>query len=169
MDTEDLELEGFIGDIFGTGEGPAPVPDILMELIFKVWEILPSEIKDTILTVMDTDPAQLPLLLESFISEIWTVIPKEIKNILEKAFTMDPKDLLPLLEGFIGEIIGNIGPGVEPPFLPPEFGPPQIEPLLPQIPTLCSGLEGWFTEAGILKCTKISSGLFVFVLSCKCW
>ena len=149
MDTEDLELEGFIGDIFGTGGGTSTGPDILMELMYMVWEILPGEIKDTISTVIDTDPEELPLLLETLVSKIWTVIPKDIKDIMKTVFTMDPKDLLPLLEGFIGEIMGNVGPGFEPPFLPPEIGPPP----------LCSGLEGWFTfaEVGILKCAKISS------------
>ena len=108
MDTGDLKLEGFIGDIFETGGGPPTPPNMLMELLHKIWGMIPEELKDVLELVINMDPAELPLLLE----------------------------------GLIGDIFGNLGgfPGGEPPFMPPEIGP-----LPPKIPKLCSEWEGWFT------------------------
>ena len=125
MDTEDLKLEGFIGDIFETGEGPSTPPTILIELLHQVWDFLPEELKDILSVVIELDPAELPILLEGLIGDIFGN-----------------------LGGFPGgeppfwppEMGRPPFPGGEKPFMPPEIGP-----LPPHIPTLCSEWEGWFT------------------------
>ena len=125
MNTEDLKLEGFIGDIFETGGGPPTPPNMLMELLYEIWDFIPEELKDVLELVINMDPAELPQLLEGLIGDIFGNL---------GGFPGGKPPFMP------PEIGPPPFPGGEPPFMPPEIGP-----LTPKIPKLCSEWEGWFT------------------------
>ena len=108
LDTEDLNLEGFLGDIFGNGEVAPPLPGILVEMLYSIWNIIPEEIKVILSTVVDIDPAEWPLLLEGFLGEMWNIIPRPMKDIIITAINMDAQELIGLIESFIGPIPRDI-------------------------------------------------------------